>query len=196
MGIGAIGVHTSGTSSPGSSARHPTVRANSRRRGATDTCLDEVTPLGPTPEGRTIEAGIHPLHLGPCRPHRRARAAVSRRRRNLSTHNGAPNGGCPVHTTQLPGSQTDHHRPTRIANSGRTYGVWERRHQVGVACNHISAGRERVGGASVCYASQPPCKLRNALSVCQGSPHAPPCKGTGLKLIEKTLPGKRGRCRA
>ena len=33
------------------------------RRGATDTCLDEVTPLGPTPEGRPIKAGIHPLHL-------------------------------------------------------------------------------------------------------------------------------------
>ena len=26
-----------------------------------------------------------------------------------------------------------------------------------------------MGGASVCYASQPPCKLRNALSMCQGS---------------------------
>ena len=103
-------------------------------------------------------------------------------------------GGCPVHTTQLPGSQSDRHRPTRIANSGRTYGVWDTRHQAGVACNHISAGRERVGGASVCYASQPPCKLRNALSVCQGSPHAPPCKGTGLEPIGETLPGKRGRC--
>ena len=62
VGIGAIGVHTSGTSSPGSSARHPTVRASSRRREATGTCLDEVTPLGPTPEGRPIKAGIHPLH--------------------------------------------------------------------------------------------------------------------------------------
>ena len=78
VGIGAIGVHTSGTSSPGSSARHPTVRASSRRREATGTCLDEVTPLGPTPEGRPIKAGIHPLHLGPCRPLRQARAAVRR----------------------------------------------------------------------------------------------------------------------
>ena len=56
VGIGAIGVHTSGASSPGSSTRIPTVRANSRRREATGTCLDEVTALEPTPRGGLIKA--------------------------------------------------------------------------------------------------------------------------------------------
>ena len=51
-----IGDHTSGASSPGSSTRIPTVRADSRQREATGTCLDEVTALGPTPEGGPIKA--------------------------------------------------------------------------------------------------------------------------------------------
>ena len=97
VGIGAIGVHTSGTSSPGSSARHPTVRASSRRREATGTCLDEVTPLGPTPEGRPIKAGIHPLHLGPCRPLRQSRAVCRAVRRS-----GASSGHSRTQPSSLP----------------------------------------------------------------------------------------------
>ena len=56
VGIGAIGVHTSGASPLGSSARHPTVRAGSHRREVTSACLEEVSALEPTPKGRPIKA--------------------------------------------------------------------------------------------------------------------------------------------
>ena len=68
LSIGAIGVHTSGASPPGSSARHSTVRAGSRRREATGTCLERTTPLGPTPKGGPSRLAYAPCTLAPEDP--------------------------------------------------------------------------------------------------------------------------------
>ena len=81
MSIGAVGVHTSGTSSPGSSTRHPTVKVSTGKQGQAVSNsirwagfatrpVDSTSPLGPA---------VHDFGLGPSHiiPHPAAVAAYA-----------------------------------------------------------------------------------------------------------------------